>query len=74
VVITRDLAVFNLGDFPVGATGTISFVSSFDKDPFAWVTMDDHFAALDEWANELQVWIADGEITPDCFEPIVGFV
>ena len=52
--------------FPVGTKGIVVWVTSIPQPgmPFAAVRLDPHFAALDPWRNELQVWAEeDGEVT-----------
>lgn len=76
VVLNRDLDIFNLGRFPKGATGTISWVSSVSSwnmitDPLYDIEFDLKFSDLDGWDNHIQVYDPEnGEVTPADFDPI----
>jgi len=70
VALIADIAPYPLGAFPAGARGKVVHVEKMATPgcPIANVRMDDHFADLDDWDNELQVFRPDdGEITPAAF-------
>jgi hypothetical protein len=46
-----------------GETGTVTEIS----DEFVFVKMDRHFPEIDEWDNQLQIWL---EFYPDALELI----
>lgn len=55
-----------LGEFPAGAKGRVSHVAHPPEPrlPVGRVRLDEPFPWLDNWENELQVWLPeDGEIT-----------
>jgi len=59
---------------PAGVSGeVIATFPGADHDagePFAYVRLDERMEALDDWNNVLHVWLHDGDVTPDDFEPI----
>lgn len=76
VRLKDDLDIFNLGSFPKGATGTVAWAldplpKETDGIVIFSVKLDEPFADLDQWDNELQVWGEDaGEVTVDSFEVV----
>lgn len=72
VRLRAPLSVFQLGDFPARAAGTVVQVTPPDETSqhaeFALVRLDDHAPDLEEWDNCLQVFLRDSEITPRAFE------
>ncbi len=73
VALMLDLRIYQLGEFPAGAQGTVTFVADATHQPtqpVGHVRLDEAFPELDHWENELQVWSAqDGEITWASFAP-----
>jgi hypothetical protein len=67
VRLRQRMIVFNLGDLPDHADGTVVSVTP-DAEEFARVRLDHRVADLDEWDNELQVFLHDSEVTPCAFE------
>jgi hypothetical protein len=80
VRIVQPVEVYPLGIWPPGTLGTVVEASPIDPTtgewphPCAMVKLDDHFKALDEWDNCLQVFPDEADCLPECFEPVVGFV
>lgn len=75
VRLVAAMDVFNVGSFPQSATGTVVEVDPdhAPTQPAAHVQLDQHFACLDGWDNQLQVFaVADecSEITEAEFELI----
>lgn len=60
-----EIEIFPLAIFPAGLTGTVTEVSATFSSLAALVHLDQHFPALIEWNNELQVW-HDGTDESDC--------
>lgn len=58
------LDIWNLGSFPEGATGTVTYVGEQQVDGViaGEVKLDQHFPDLDEWENVLQI-ARDSEVT-----------
>lgn len=71
VALVADIAPYPLGAFPAGARGRVTHVEKKRTPgcPIAHVRMDSHFACLDDWDNELQVYPDGGnwEVTPSAF-------
>ena len=59
VRLVKAVEYYPLGIWPVGTTGTVVGVLAPDKHPAGGVLLDEHFEALDEWHNILQVCSAD---------------
>jgi hypothetical protein len=57
VVINRPIDIFPIGVFQPGLTGAVTHADPDARhDIVAHVKLDLHFAGLEAWANELQVW------------------
>lgn len=72
VALQLDLSVFELGEFPCGAKGTVTWVSPDPNgtDPVGHVRLDEPFEELDHFENELQVFLPEyGEINWASFKP-----
>ena len=66
VQLQLDLRLYELGEFPAGAKGTVTYVTIPPEptQPVGGVRLDEPFPELDDWENELQVWLPeDSEIT-----------
>ena len=74
-IVAASIAIFDLGTFPAGLTGTV-VAATPDAAAFeavASVRLDKHFAELNDWQNELMVFRPeDGECTAADFEPVVA--
>lgn len=54
VRLVEPVEYYPLGIWPAGTTGTVAACTP-GKHPAGMVTLDEHFEALDEWNNQLQV-------------------
>lgn len=55
VRLVEPVEYYPLGIWPAGTTGTVAFVNSDGTNPAGMVTLDEHFEALNDWDNQLQV-------------------
>jgi hypothetical protein len=71
VALSEDMAPYPVGVFPKGSLGTVTAVmpDAREDEPIAYVRLHQHFAALDEWENELWIW-RDGDAAIADLEPL----